>query len=320
VKDRVAAVGSAAFTGSHALKQLVPVPVKRAAKAWLYGPPDAADRLPSVAFLETLMRRYRSDRLADVPEAQFQGEIERFLALRSGEVTGATEPGRQRDLSQAFRWGHDHDFGTFRLQGAMGARHLRHLAVFIDQFGALPRQLDGRRVLDIGCWTGGTSLLLAAMGARVTAIDEVGMYVDCLNYLARAFAVPDLEARRQSLYGCTTPELQDRFDVVLFAGVLYHVTDPVLALRILFNCLKDGGVCLIETTGVRSRRAIISYERRVWNWFDLSPAALHQMLSDVGFAGIEVGRVTGDGRLYATARRERHVDMRRDGLSVPTIR
>jgi hypothetical protein len=44
------------------------------------------------------------------------------------------------------------------------------------------------------------------------------------------------------------------------------------------------------------------------------------MLSDVGFAAIEVGKVTGDGRLYATARRERHVDMRRDGLSVPTIR
>ena len=33
-------------------------------------------------------------------------------------------------------------------------------------------------------------------------------------------------------------------------GVIYHVTDPVLSLRILFNALKDGGRIFVETMGV----------------------------------------------------------------------
>ena len=50
------------------------------------------------------------------------------------------------------------------LQGLMGDRHINILATFIDDFG-LPRDLTGKSVLDVGVWCGGTSLLLAAMGA-----------------------------------------------------------------------------------------------------------------------------------------------------------
>jgi hypothetical protein len=44
------------------------------------------------------------------------------------------------------------------------------------------------------------------------------------------------------------------------------------------------------------------------------------MLADVGYDEIEVGEATRKKRLYAVARRTTHVDMRRDGLSVPTLR
>lgn len=63
-----------------------------------------------------------------------------------------------------------------------------------------------------------------------------------------------------TLYEYTGAEPQDRFDVVLFAGVLYHVTDPVLALRIVFNCLRDGGVCVVETAITHSDDRILAYE------------------------------------------------------------
>lgn len=276
------------------------------------------DPLPSLPHLRALMGRYRTANLVrESPEA-FRAAIDRFLARKDGAVTGAFDLSVQRDLSQQFAWGHNHDFGDFALKGRMGDRHLHHLAIFIDVFGALPRDLAGRRVLDIGCWTGGTSLLLAAMGAEVVAIDEVPIYVELLAYLKQAFGVERLEVRHRSLYECH--DFADAFDYVLFAGVLYHVTDPILALRITFNALKDGGVCLVETTGFAAPQPLLSYKRVGWNWFDMSPSALEQMLRDVGYAEARTGPVTPNHRLYAVARRARHVDMRRDGLSMPRVR
>jgi 2-polyprenyl-3-methyl-5-hydroxy-6-metoxy-1,4-benzoquinol methylase len=277
-------------------------------------------QLPSEVRLRTLMARYRVDQLVGLKPAEFEQTVRGFLGREDADEEGFVDPERQRDLATTFHWGHNHDFGGFSLQGQMGDRHIYHLAEFIDHFGALPSSLDGQRVLDIGCWTGGTSLLLCAMGAQVVAVEEVKKYADCVQYLKQAFGLERLEVRHGSLYECTADDLQNAFDHVLFAGVLYHVTDPIVALRITFNALKDGGTCLVESTGVRQRRAMISYERRRWNWFDLSPAALELMLEDVGYEDVQVGRVTPNERLYAVARRKRHVDMRRDGLSVRTLR
>jgi 2-polyprenyl-3-methyl-5-hydroxy-6-metoxy-1,4-benzoquinol methylase len=252
--------------------------------------------------------------------ARFRSMIDGLLEIDDHQMEGLSDPRHQRDATVHFVWGHDHDFGDFQLQGAMGSRHIRHIAELIDRFEAIPLDLTGCRCLDIGCWTGGCSLLMSAMGAEVVAVDEVRKYTECLALLAQAFSLDNLSVDCRSLYDLDGPGYDDRFDYVLLAGVLYHVTDPVVALRIVFNCLKDGGRCLIETTGIRSRKAILSFERRRWNWFDPSPAALEQLLEDVGFTDIRVGRVTPDDRLYAVARRERHVEMRRDGLSRPRLR
>jgi len=90
--------------------------------------------------------------------------------------------------------------------------------------------------------------------------------------------------------------LQDSFDFILFAGVLYHVTDPVLALRIMDNCLKNGARCVIETEVIHSPDHILLYEgsgvtrngcaedlnKSGWNWFAPSPTTLSQRWSMLG--------------------------------------
>ena len=275
---------------------------------------------PSQTFLRNLMLAYQVKNLTHDDPTTFKQKIDEFLGLRDYKMEGLVDANRQRSQTTNFRWGHDHDFGAFKLRGEMRSRHIEILAEFIDGFKALPRSLTGTKIIDIGCWTGGTSLLLCAMGAEVLAIDEVRKYVDCLLYLKESFGVTNLEVQHRSLYDLTAPEFQDRFNFVLLSGVLYHVTDPIVALRITFNILKDDGKCLIETTGFRHRKSVISFARRRWNWFDLSPAALSQMLTDVGFAETQVGKVTLNNRMYAVGRRGNHVPMRRDGLSVRTLR
>lgn len=293
------------------------------------------EELPSAARLEELMACYRVERLAGVDPAAFRARIEGFLGTDDHRMEGWESPEGQRDMSIRFHWGHDHDFGTFSLPGMMGSRHVTLLASFMDRLAGLPGSLEGRRVLDIGCWTGGTSLLLAALGARVTAIEEVKKYAECVGYLASAFGIADrLEVRPISLYDCTAPDLQDAFDFVLFAGVLYHVTDPVLALRITFNCLANGGTCLLETAMHRAGGgAVLAYEgprvfaggsaddksRRGWNWFMPTPEALVRMMEDVGYSGVRTAEAPGE-RLLAVGRRERHAPMLRAGLSRRDVR
>jgi 2-polyprenyl-3-methyl-5-hydroxy-6-metoxy-1,4-benzoquinol methylase len=287
-------------------------------------------------YLVQLLRRYQTDRLVNATPADFRKRIEGFLQLRDYRMEGYADPSTQRDLSIQFHWGHDHDFGSFSVPGRMGKRHLWLVTTFIDQLHALPRGLEGKRVLDVGCWTGGTSLLLAAMGAQVLAIEEVKKYVDAVNYLKEAFAIDNLKVRRLSLFECDAEELQDQFDYVLFAGVLYHVTDPVVALRLTFNCLKDGGSLLLETAGygVDSTPKVLEYwgptgfndpgspeqlNRGGWNWFVPSRQAIAQMVADVGFADVRTTPVTNQ-RAFATATRTRHVDMLRAGLARPGLR
>jgi len=277
------------------------------------------NRGESVNFLKHLISNYNVDNLKNVSPQKFKEKINSFLRLNDWRMEGFNDPKSQRDLTVKFHWGHNHNFGSFDIKGKMGDRHINILATFIDQFHALPKDLTGLKVLDIGCWTGGTSLLLCAMGAHVTAIDEVKKYIESLYYLKYAFDIENLEPRHFSLYECIIPEFQDQFDIVLFSGVLYHVTDPIVALRITFNCLKDGGICLLETRAIDSGKSILSYERDRWNWYIPSPSALHQMMVDVGFSDVKVSNVIGS-RAFAVGKRDIHKDMRRDGLSVRTIR
>jgi 2-polyprenyl-3-methyl-5-hydroxy-6-metoxy-1,4-benzoquinol methylase len=179
----------------------------------------------------------------------------------------------------------------------MGNRYLTLLAAFIDEFRVLPLSLNGARVLDIGCWTGGMSLLLAAMGAEVFAIEEVRKYADVVNYMKNAFGLDNLTVENRSLYSLDDEKFYDRFDIALYSGVLYHVTDPVLSLRIIFNALKDGGACLLETMAVAGKGSFCDYygaydtlrrpadgkPRFGWSWFIPSLEAVSRMMTDVGF-------------------------------------
>ena len=203
--------------------------------------------LPSLDYVSGLNAHYQVANLVGVPPAEFRARIEAFTALDDATMEDYQSGEHQRGRSVRFEWSEDHDFGDFEVKGMAQNRATWLISMFIDQLKALPRDLSGKRVLDIGCWTGGTSLILAQMGASVVAIEEVRKYVDCLEYLRDSFGVSNLEPRNLSLYDLTGDEFQDAFDIVLFGGVLYHLSDPVLGARITFDALRDQGICLLET-------------------------------------------------------------------------
>ncbi|HYO82016.1 MAG TPA: TIGR04290 family methyltransferase [Bryobacteraceae bacterium] len=98
---------------------------------------------------------------------------------------------------------------------------------------AIPADLTGKSVLDIGCNAGFYSLEMKRRGAaRVLGVDSDDDYLAQARYAAEVSGL-DIEYRRMNVYDLST--LGERFDVVLFMGVLYHLRHPLLALDILHD-------------------------------------------------------------------------------------
>jgi tRNA (mo5U34)-methyltransferase len=96
---------------------------------------------------------------------------------------------------------------------------------------AIPRNLTGKSVLDIGCNGGFYSIEMKRRGAeRVLGIDFDNEYLAQARFAAGVTG-SDIEFRKLSVYDVGA--LGERFDVVLFMGVLYHLRHPLLALDLI---------------------------------------------------------------------------------------
>jgi SAM-dependent methyltransferase len=106
------------------------------------------------------------------------------------------------------------------------------------------RDLQGKRVLDVGCRDGLFSFEAERRGGRVLAIDSA------LSQAAVAFLIPwfksGVEMRETNLYDFRV-EPHERFDFVIFAGVLYHLREPFHGLKLIADVMNPGGELLIET-------------------------------------------------------------------------
>ena len=95
----------------------------------------------------------------------------------------------------------------------------------------IPAHLGGRSVLDIGCNAGFYSLEMKRRGAgRVLGIDHDERYLAQARFAASVRGA-EIEFRNLSVYEVAA--LGERFDIVLFMGVLYHLRHPLLALDLI---------------------------------------------------------------------------------------
>jgi tRNA (mo5U34)-methyltransferase len=96
----------------------------------------------------------------------------------------------------------------------------------------LPKDLSGNSVLDIGCNAGFYSMEMKRRGAdRVLGIDSDDHYLAQARFAAQALGYDNIEFRNHSVYD--VGGLGERFDVVIFMGVLYHLRHPLLALDLI---------------------------------------------------------------------------------------
>ncbi len=102
---------------------------------------------------------------------------------------------------------------------------------------AIPDDLRGKSVLDIGCNAGFFSIAMKHRGAaRVVGVDTEPLYLEQARFAAEVSGC-ELELHQLSVYELAT--LRERFDLVLFTGVLYHLRHPLLALDLIREHVVD---------------------------------------------------------------------------------
>jgi len=146
--------------------------------------------------------------------------------------------GAKEELEETIRklgpWYHNLKIGGVDTNAAdpdYPARRWRHFEPFV------PDDLQGKVALDIGCDAGFFSLEMKRRGAdRVISIDIMPHRVAQTRFASYWFGLP-LEPRQVSVYDLET--LKTKFDIVMFAGVLYHLKHPLYALEKVSAVCKD---------------------------------------------------------------------------------
>lgn len=169
----------------------------------------------------------------------------------------------------------------------------------------VPEDLDGWSALDVGCNAGFYTFELARRGATVTGMDHDERYLAQARWAAERLGLEDrVRFRRGEVYDLGRSG--ERYDLVLFMGVLYHLRYPLLGLdavarrvgrmMILQSLTMPGDEVLTDTRGhgLADRQvlrdpgwpvmAFIEHELQgdPTNWWAPSSACVEAMLRSTG--------------------------------------
>ncbi len=125
-------------------------------------------------------------------------------------------------------------FHNFEFQGVRTApNHFLgdYPAIKWNRFAHSIPDVRDRTVLDIGCNAGFYSIEMKRRGAaRVLGIDSDDDYLAQARFAA-SLCGADIEFRQLSVYDVA--EIGEKFDLVLFLGIFYHLRHPLLALDLI---------------------------------------------------------------------------------------
>lgn len=163
-------------------------------------------------------------------------------------------------------------------------------------------------VLEVGCGTGSTALLLAPDVARITASDISSGMIEIGREKAAKQNVGDVEFVRAEPRDDAFPGAP--FDAVIAFNFLHLVADLPATLRRLNNLLKPGGLLISKTAALGGRgfvfRPLIFVMRTLGkappHVAFFTPKQLEAMMADAGFEIVETG-FHGDRRPFIVARR-----------------
>ena len=205
------------------------------------------------------------------------------------------------EVNQVPFWWHSIDLGD----GVVTPGHPNPLQQEL-RIAAIPGPLEGKSVLDVGCWDGFYSFWCEQRGAVVTPVDnfQYPSFVQSKYGLKlRGGEGFEVAARwlgsRLTILNREFTQVGGAFDIVLFFGVLYHQRNPLLALEHLSQLTQ--GCAVVETHYLRDESNPIlrfypgsTLNSDPTNFWGPSLSCVELMLLDVGFRKATLVRTYGD--------------------------
>lgn len=176
---------------------------------------------------------------------------------------------------------------------------------------AIPADLSGSTVLDVGAWDGYYSFLAETRGASVLAIDaDINPQGTAGFDIIRRLLGSKAEYKIMDVENIET--LGKTFDVVFFLGVYYHLKNPFLTLEKLARITNS--LLILEGHFItRGRQPMMRFYPRdelggdSSNWWAGNESSLISMLEVCGFKKVscvaKLRDFKGGGRILITARK-----------------
>lgn len=121
----------------------------------------------------------------------------------------------------------------------------------------LGTQRSESSALDLASHQGWFAVNLARAGfARVLGVDARQSHVDDATLISRIYGMDHLSFQKGDIHAQSADQL-GQFDVVLMLGLLYHLENPVGALRVCRDLCKN--LCIIETQIMPGMTGFVDY-------------------------------------------------------------
>ena len=105
--------------------------------------------------------------------------------------------------------------------------------------------LQGKRVLDVACNCGGFTVEAAKLNSEyVLGVDIVKRYLEQANFIKRALNLEQVEFKEIGIESIDESSV-GLFDVTFCFGILYHLENPILAMKQLSSVTKK--IMLVDT-------------------------------------------------------------------------
>lgn len=111
--------------------------------------------------------------------------------------------------------------------------------VFPELLKACGGSLKGKRVIDVASNAGGFSVEAAKYGAEyVLGIDVADRYLAQANFIKQALGLNQIEFKKMPVEDCNEQAI-GTFDIAFCFGILYHLENPVYAMKKLASVTQE---------------------------------------------------------------------------------
>ena len=183
-------------------------------------------------------------------------------------LTSPTVDAIRQQIEALAPWFYEFDLGSYGRTASVLPPHI--LPIHETRLEMVNRTVDGHfgdrlsqiRCADVGCHEGYYSVAMARKGMReVRGMDVREVSLEKARFVSSVLGLRNVAFEQQNCEEMQ-PDRLGQFDLTLFLGVLYHLENPMRALRNISAITKE--LCIVETQVMGEVKGSVEWGAQSW--------------------------------------------------------